>query len=147
MLIGLDSSISIQQSPVSNSSLSIQFRGDHVDASEDGDDVADHVAFDHFGEALVVDVAVGPGAVAPGVMIGTLKSTAGAPCPSQLSMKQRYGSSLRISRLTPDALAIGPLRLQAIASSRVSVPIPLVRSTKMRFLFSSFSTSSTARGM
>ena len=50
-------------------------------------------------------------------MTGTLKSTALLPLPSQLSAKQRYGSSLRMSRFTPADRAIGPVRLQAIASS------------------------------
>ena len=52
-----------------------------------------------------------------------------------------------MSRLTPEARAIGPARLQAIASSRLSVPIPFVRSTKMRFLFSRSATSCAALGM
>jgi len=45
---------------------SIQFGGDHVDAPEHRDHVADHVALDHLGEALVVDEGAGAGADAPG---------------------------------------------------------------------------------
>src|SRR3954469_1378050 len=46
--------------------LPIQLRRDDIDAAEDGDDVADHVAFDELWEDLVIDVARRAGADAPG---------------------------------------------------------------------------------
>src|SRR5688572_23787136 len=49
--------------------LPIQLRRDHVDAAEDRDHIADHVAFHHLREALVVDVAARPRAGAPGAVV------------------------------------------------------------------------------
>src|SRR6185503_10424515 len=83
----------------------------------------------------------------PVVAMGTLNFTASAPWPSQLSLKHRYGSSLRTSRLTPEARASGPVALHAAASTLLSTPTPSSRSMKMRLRLSSVSRSFTALGM
>ena len=80
----------------------------------------------------------------PLVAIGIWNSTGFAPCPSQLSAKQRYGSAFRMSRLTPEARARGPVSDYAVASSSEIIPTPSTRSMKMRFVLSNVSISPIA---